>query len=555
MADEYKLAVLDFETDPFLYGREPKPFCVGLYMEDDYIEYWGADCVDKIYQFLCRYETPLRIYAHNGGKFDFLYFVKEQMLESDLFIINGRITRAKIDKHELRDSYAILPIPLAAYSKDNIDYSWFEESEREAHKKQILHYLYKDCVYLYQLVSSFVERFGYKLTIGSTAIKILREMHPFENQGKRNDDLIRPYYFGGRVQCFETGIVKTAIKVYDVNSMYPSVMREAWHPCGGNYEHFHGLDLNENGELRRRSGWPFFIHFTGKNYGALPSRIMEGPQRGGLTFTKETGEFFTTSHELQIALKHNLIEIHKVHSILKPFERINFVEYVDRFINEKIEAKKIGDKAGEIFAKLLANSAYGKTAQNPSSYYDHRICYTFEHKVKTQEENDEIEKQNESREPDKQLPLWELAEFYGGIEIWKKQSLKPVYYDIAIGASITSAARSVLLDAIVSATRPLYCDTDSIICEALTGVDLDPYKLGAWDLEAEGDAIAIAGKKMYAVMRGDTCVKKATKGANLESGQIFSLCRGNKIHDFREAPTFSRVGEARFIHRKIRATY
>jgi hypothetical protein len=46
--------------------------------------------------------------------------------------------------------------------------------------------------------------------------------------------------------------------------------------------------------------------------------------------------------------------------------------------------------------------------------------------------------------------------------------------------------------------RPIYCDTDSIICEAFGG-NLHDTELGGWKIEAEGDYAAIAGKKLYAV--------------------------------------------------------
>src|SRR6185312_6726677 len=107
---------------------------------------------------------------------------------------------------------------------------------------------------------------------------------------------------------------------------------------------------------------------------------------------------------------------------------------------------------------------------------------------------------------DPECRCWKPYGELGDKVIWQRKAeiKESSYYVVAIGASITSAARAYLFDALQRADDPVYCDTDSIVCKHLQG-PLDATKLGAWKLEAQGDAIAIAGKKMYALFNGDEC--------------------------------------------------
>lgn len=523
-----RIAVIDFETDPFKYGREPHPFVAGFFDGETYRTFWGKDCAEQLACYLA-WREPLLIYAHNGGKFDFFFLLDK--LQNPIRIINGRITSARFLRiHELRDSYAILPIPLAAYAKDEINYEIFEASERNKseNEKRILAYLKTDCEKLYEIVFAFCERFGRKLTIGGTAIKELRDLHPFPNTSVEHDALIRPFYFGGRVQSFASGIVNAPMKIYDVNSMYPYVMKHFLHPIGERYITIEKPEVMANGKIRNfsNSGNPFFLHFKGKNHGALATRTKEG-----LNFNIERGEFFATSHEIVIGLAHKLITIDIPICAYMPYRATTFDKFVDKFSTEKIAAKKAGDKAQEIFSKLILNSAYGKTGQNPENYFDWQLWR---------------EGTDFPPEP------WTLYERFKGGGIWRKPIDRLAYYDVAIAASITGAARAVLLDALYRSVKPYYCDTDSIVCADLQGVKLDDFDLGAWKLEGQGNRGAFAGKKLYAIFDGKQCIKMASKGARIVPEEIEQISKGKEIHYLQDAPNFKLSGKVNFIDRHIK---
>ena len=519
-----QLATFDIETDPFKHGRIPKPFAVGFYTKNLYQEWWGENCLDDFIGFLNNTDEKYRIFAHNGGKFDFHYLYKKRVLENPIKIINGRIVLCNLGKHELRDSYAAIPIPLSAYKKDEIDYKLFETNIREKYKNDILHYLASDCEYLYQLVEKFIHRFGLQLTIGGASIKQLRKFHCFEKSNESHDTKFRKYYFGGRVSCFKKGIITRELKLYDVNSMYTYVMSKFLHPQGLEYEFY--SDKNAEKIIAENSPNIYFCNFIGNSNGALPIRT-----KNGLEFPTGTYEFNACSHEIKFALENNLLDIYKITELYKCKNIINFNVFVENFINEKISAKLNNDKPAEIFAKLLLNSAYGKTGQNPENFCDWLLRYDGE-----LISND-----------------WELYIDMNDLEIHRRPVKNHSYYDVAIASSITSAARTVLLNGILNSKNTVYCDTDSIICSELLNCKLSPTELGAWDIENSGSEIAVAGKKLYA-FKTDNGYKISSKGCVLTPEQIYKIARGESILYKKESPTFKLTGDVEFIKRNITRT-
>lgn len=524
-----EVAVLDFETDPFLYGRVPEPFACGVLWRGIYADFYGKECAQKAVDYLHSITVPLIVYAHNGGKFDFFFLWKA--LDNPIKIVNGRIIKARLGIHELRDSWAILPFALARYKKTEIDYAKFEPEMREQHRTEILNYLHDDCCDLMELCEAFVKRFGFRLTIAGTAMRELNSIHEQESCNENHDTRFRPFYFGGRVECFESGVVSDDFKVYDVNSMYPSVMRNCDHPIGAKYLTLKNPRLDMNGWIEGYENCMFFATVEGLNFGALPSR---NERTGGLSFGLLHGMFETTSHELRTAIDLGKFKVDRVLTALIPLTVQRFDEFVDTFSGEKIAAKKAGDKIGEIFAKLIQNSAYGKFGQDPSEFKEYFICIRGVH--------------SSPGEP------WELEESTDRWSIWSKPSPQKRFYDVAIAASVTSAARAVLMRAIANANRPVYCDTDSIVCKGLTNVNLDEYELGAWKLEAIGDRMAIAGKKLYALFNGDSPVKWASKGTKLSPGEILKVAQGEDVLWQSDAPNFSLKRATKFVARVSKKT-
>ena len=137
--------------------------------------------------------------------------------------------------------------------------------------------------------------------------------------------------------------------------------------------------------------------------------------------------------------------------------------------------------------------------------------------------------------------------------LWSKPSEDAKYSNIATGASITGAARSVLMRGVHNSVDAMYCDTDSIICREMRNTEIDAADLGAWKLEKTGNSLAIAGRKMYALFNDSTCVKYACKGVRITPEDIIKAASGEVITYERDAPTYRLDGSVDWITRKIRA--
>jgi hypothetical protein len=544
---KYKRAVIDAETDPFKHGRIPEPFAWEFYSDERTEIFWGDDCTEQLLRFLDTIE-PHMIWAHNGGKFDF-HFLHEY-IENPIKIINSRIVSATLGHHVLRDSLAIIPVPLKRFfkgSKGDIDYRRMERDRREKHRAEIESYLHQDCVSLFQVVSAFVDRFGAKLTVGSTAMGQLVERHDFEKMRPEQDAAFRHFYFGGRVQCFRSGIIKGPLKMFDVNSEYPAAMRNAQHPTSAGF--------HETDELPDGFDVPYFIEFSGWNKGALPIK----DETGQLTFDVDYGDFAVCSHELEAALEFGLCGIDRIKRVLIPRSYGSFGQFVDDFYAEKVAAKINRDEVSEMFAKFMLNSAYGKFGSNPENFEDWYINRDFG--------NDEALLANG----------YSLKVEYEAFELWARPSANAdnSYFNVATAASITSAARVILLRGIQQATDPIYCDTDSLLCRDFAG-EISDAKIGAWKLEKVAPMAAIGGKKLYALYDPATlklpktvfnsefrcrdpnpdrrALKLSSKGGSLSVDEIIEIAKGGKIFFENDAPTFSLHKPTRFITRNFEST-
>lgn len=508
------IAIVDCETDPFAPDFLVKPFAIGFETPDRYVDFWGDDCVKQFFEYLDTLEERYIIYAHNGGKFDFFFFLEFMAQNTSPRIINGRLVQIFFGKQEFRDSYAIVDIPLAKFQKDDFDYRKMRRDCREAHKEEIRKYLRSDCSNLYQLVKEFHSRFGDKLTAASAALQVLNSFHGFEKiTSDAVDEKFREYYFGGRVQCFETGILRPSkgqqFIVVDENSMYSRAMKEDQHPISATYE------LSDR--ITERTD---FATIIAKSKGALPMRT----DNGGLDFPHATGRFFATGHEIKAGIETGTLEIIDVECAWEFDRKSTFADFVDYYYPLKVKAKADKDKLAEIMYKLVLNSSYGKFALNPRKFKSWKLTLG------------EVPEPLASEDyPDGWTEHSHNGEFY----IWERPSpRRGGFYNIATAASITGAARANLLRNLSNARRPIYCDTDSIICEAFSG-DLHDTKLGAWKIEATGNLAAIAGKKLYAIFDGEKVLKKASKGCTLTGEQIIQICNGASILYKNDVPTFS----------------
>lgn len=536
-----RYAVVDCETDPFQYGRTPRPFAWGFFDGETYIYFWGDDCTEQLLDYL-KDEKDLILYAHNGGKFDYFFLLK--YLDEDVSMINGRISKATINNGaiELRDSYLILPLPLSAHGKDEIDYAKMERDVREIHKPEILRYLQKDCTSLFDWVKNFRDKFGGGLTLAGSAFKQLKKTeYPYAPTNMAFDDQFRPFYSGGRVQCFEVGAFKEDLIYVDIHSAYPfAMLSEHW--CGGQFRETLRLPDRENGS--------YFVKVDAISYGALPYRI------GKTTYYPDdevVRTYLTTGWEIIAGLKTGTIKIKKIHRVYLSTFTANFSEYVNKFFTMKDDAERERDKCviGSTeyahwnsireFAKLMLNSCYGKFGQDGREFEAYCI-----------KEYGDV--------PDPYimkgvLNRWKChSEAEGFMSIFVRPDPVERFYNVATAASVTGFVRAYWWENKCKSEGVLYGDTDSMICRKFGGI-ISP-KLGDWGIEANLKEAYIAQKKMYACLTDSSDPKKmhkiASKGVRLTYDQIkHGVESGTNIEFLKEAPAFSLKFGARFTGREI----
>jgi hypothetical protein len=550
------LSVADCETDPFKIGRVPQPFVWGFYDGAAYMQFpWHysrkATPTEDFIAFLR--EQPIICYAHNGGKFDWHFLLPYLNPYDKIMIINGRISQCFIGLCELRDSYNILPVPLRAYKKDDIDYRIMEQHER--YKPQnwntISKYLKSDCVYLHELISGFVSRFGLRLTQAGAAMAQWKTISDRAVPSTDKDfyDLLSPYYYGGRVECFRSGVIDESFAVYDINSAYPYAMQQK-HPYSGSFSQVEAFIPDAD-----------FYKVECVSRGAFPFRGMGQPNEfAGLRFPND-GErriYTVTGWEYQAAKDTGTISDDVVLESIVFDEHIDFSSYIQHFYDMRMKARAEKDAAGDLFAKLLMNSLYGKFASNPEHYRDYMIV--------PMDVIGGLEAEG-----------WEFAGELGpwGLAERKLDEVKQRYYNVATGASITGYVRAMLWRAIASSKGVLYCDTDSIAVSRKGDAVTLGDKLGQWKHEGDFDRAGIAGKKLY-IFRGASgwwttaegktlfadrkpkgatrLYKSASKGAKLTHAQLWQVARGGMVEWFSEAPTFSVNKAPTFTNRRIKYT-
>lgn len=264
-----------------------------------------------------------------------------------LKIIGARVVECRIRNVIVRDSFAMLPVALEKFGgKIDIDYAKMEPDVREAHRQEIMEYLEADCRVLAKAIERFRDEFGLRLTMAGAAMKEMEKHHEFERiASEHTDKTFRDFYYGGRVECIETGIIKGDFKTYDVNSMYPAVMRNFAHPVSSTFVTYRGP-----------YAWTIlprcdFAEVTARNWGCLP--VVKD---GKLTFREPRGRFFATGHEIRAGLETGTLEIIDVHVAYKAEEHSTFEKFVDHFYNARLRAKADGDKLLELFYKLVMNA-------------------------------------------------------------------------------------------------------------------------------------------------------------------------------------------------------
>ncbi|MEM2475234.1 MAG: DNA polymerase, partial [Thermofilaceae archaeon] len=288
---------------------------------------------------------------------------------------------------------------------------------------------------------------GFKMTLASYAFALFMVKYkpkwlrfaPAEDPEVRQ--LEEEAYFGGRVEVFKLGKARS-VKVYDVNSMYPFVMRNTAVPIKPVY--------------RCKNMSPALLKAYVQSGQALIAKVKlrippetdppPAPFRDRVTgkVLFPAGEFITVlcTPELQLCIDYVL----EVFDVVLYDSHAVFRSYVEDLYSKRLEAKEKGDKAMDLLYKLLLNSLYGKFAER----------YRRNERIRL-------------RRPGEREGIWLIGggvvvEAVGPFVIVRKRGERALGRFTAVSAFITSAARAHLYQLMRAVPRSclLYVDTDSL---------------------------------------------------------------------------------------------
>ena len=288
-----------------------------------------------------------------------------------------------------------------------------------------------------------------------------------------DDEEIRKSYRGGWCYNHTHGEIYNNVvgNVYDVNSLYPSVMFGHRYPIG---KPKHSDDLKLFNKIKDNERFYYFVKLRGhfvlkekhlpfiqikksifnENEYIVDSDQNEAHEPVEITLTKTDYELFLEHYHSNM----EIVEFWVFNTKLGIFD-----EYISYWYNMKSQSKKEGNKVLTLISKLFLNSLYGKMAMGRTQSIGH---FTFDDKGK--------------------IKIVATEEYSDGVYI-------------PIGSAITSYAKNVTIRAAqMNYEKFLYSDTDSIhIIGTATGIEVDPYKLGAWDNESSFDKGRFVRQKTY----------------------------------------------------------
>lgn len=378
---------------------------------------------------------------------------------------------------EFRDSLKKLPMSVAAIAKAfnlhdqklEIDY---EKSRPIGYipTEQEKRYQRNDVAIVAQALEvQFAEKMT-KLTAGSDSLATYKKMsgklfiRRFPILSPEIDSEIRKAYRGGFTYADPRYAKKLngAGSVYDVNSLYPSVMRTALLPYGDPL-------YSEGGPITDRPLYISSITFTAK---IKKNHIPCIQIKKNLSFNPT--EYLTEIKEPTTVVATNIdIELWKKHYDMKilswngTFEFRGSHGFFDKYVDHFMEVKKNSEGGLRQIAKLHLNSLYGKFATNPD--------ITGKHPV--------------------------LRDNRVALEMNSAETRDPVY--TPMGVFITAYARKKTIGAAQDNYDTFaYADTDSLHLIGPTSPPeslwVDPVELGAWKHEGNFTEAVYIRAKQYA---------------------------------------------------------
>lgn len=308
------------------------------------------------------------------GEFNILMSDKGQFYSMDIYFKSG-------EKVSILDSLKLLTMPVrdiaTAFNleilKGEIDYKEYRPVGHKLTDEEIA-YIKNDVQIVSIALSHLFDEKLTKMTQGSNALNDFKNIFGKKQFEKTfpeplYDEQIRKAYKGGftYLNPIHRGKNQTNVEIFDVNSLYPSVMYNCLLPYGDG--------VYFTGEYEADKRYPLYIQrmkcvFELKD-GKIPTIQLKHTMRFCETEYLEDSdgeqvELNVTNVDLNLIKEHyNLYAVEYLDGFKFKAAKGFFKDYIDKWMGRKIQAGKDGNKPLKQIAKLMLNSLYGKFALNP----------------------------------------------------------------------------------------------------------------------------------------------------------------------------------------------
>ncbi len=503
-------------------------FLAGFYDGESYESIRGNDCIGDL---LCHMLQPKylgwHLYAHNGGRFDFLHLLPWlasngrsqgfrfcaipagksggiQIL--DIWKVNKAGKKSGKGKWRLLDSIKLIPLALQKAcetfklpGKDSLPLDTHEADSRwEVYNRQ-------DCEALWSVLGRFhtmvEDNLGGEvgITAPSTAMKTFRRKYLGHKipRGEDAHEFVFSTYCGGRVEVFQREA--SDLHYYDINSSYPSVMREPM-PCDE--------PIWWNGEP------PKVFTEMGSDYvGFVEADVEIDEYIPPLPVKRDSKLLFPSG---RISGRWDWSELSLVRPSIRKWGKSVWFKakpllrsMVEDLYPYRDKSRQGYDEGLSFVVKLLLNSLYGKFGQNALR----RKVVPWD--IDLPEGAIPVDGTAES-------PVWYIDE-----------KVTAPYIMPQIAAHVTALARIKLYRHMLQAGTSLaYCDTDSII----TSIELE-CSTALGDLKNEYPGVTFSGTflapKLYMLRGSDGYTKVVAKGIRERTESTFNtLASGGTVSSF-----------------------
>lgn len=392
-----------------------------------------------------------------------------------------------VNKVVFTDSMKIFNMSVEKIAKDfdlpirkgSIDYKAFRPVGHELTDEEVA-YLRNDVEIVARALNIFYKQGHTKLTIGSNALSSFKSMckgfpNYFPVLEEAEDDFIRKSYRGGFTYVnpkIQGKTVNGNCICMDVNSLYPSRLVQCLMP--------YGKPVFFEGKYKENSEYSLYVQRLVCNFKIKKDRIPSIQIKNSLRFLaneyltdsgSEEVELTLTNIDLKLFFEQYDVEVIKYLDgyMFKGVKGL-FTQYVNYWTEEKVKAKKEGNSAKYAISKLFMNSLYGKFAT--------------------------------SKTGSQKIPVFDnegvLHYITGEPEEMKSVYLPVAVFTTAYGRYLTITTSQKVrnwTEKNLGFDGYLYSDTDSVYCKIeldqleelkkSAGIDIDPYRLGAWDIEQD----------------------------------------------------------------------